>query len=229
MRSTPGSGCAASPRAPRSTRASPPPAVPTTTRSACAPNGVALLTPESVAPAASAHSLGCQRSSPSANATVPSSSPLASFGQPGLLLGVAAAQRIARPASEWPRNGPGQRRRAEHLRDQRLLEQLEARAAELVGHRDRAEPELDEPLPQLGVVPVVAVEDRAHARWAGTRSRRTAAPCPAGAPARRRGRSSRASSSTMRRRRAAGRGRARRSRCAGCSRCRPRPRCRATT
>ena len=80
VRSTPGSAFALKPGAPRSTTASPPPAVPTTIRSACAPNGTIDFTPVSVAPPGSAHSSGCQRPSPSASATEPSSSPLASLG-----------------------------------------------------------------------------------------------------------------------------------------------------
>jgi len=57
----------------------------------------------------------------------------------------------------------GQCGRAEHLGDERLVEQPLARAAELVGHRDRAQAELDEALPQVGVVALFGVEDRAHA------------------------------------------------------------------
>ena len=193
VRSIPRVGSTASPRAPRSTSASPPPRVPTTNRSACAPNGTCdLHAVERRAAGAALHSSGCQRPSPSANAIVPSASPRRELRQPGLLLRVAArrtgsrAPRAsgrgtdrARPRRRAPRRrAPGRAARVPRRRTRRAP-------------RSRPSPSSTQALPQRGVVAVLAVEDRAHAAWAGTRSPRTAAPSPAAAPARRTGRSSR--------------------------------------
>ena len=89
-------------------------------------------------------------------------SPAASARQPRRLLRRAAAarerERRERVAEERHRH----RAAAELLGDERELEQLEARAAVRLGHREARDADLGEPLPERGHGLALAVEDRAH-------------------------------------------------------------------